>query len=676
MRTHLYSKLAWEGIRKNKRLYIPYILTGSLMVMMYYILSFLAVSPALSKMKGGTTLSMLLPLGSGVIAVFSVIFLFYTNSFLVRQRNKEFGLYNILGMDKRNIRKILLWENVMIAAISVLAGLCLGVALSKLAEVGLLNILELGVDYQLNIDGSSIVKTAAMYAVIYVCLLVYSIFKVNYLNPLQLLQSSRVGEKPPKANWLFALIGIMLLGFAYYLAVSIEAPLTALIWFFFAVIMVIIATYLLFGAGSVALCKLLQKNKNYYYKANHFVSVSSMVYRMKRNGAGLASICILSTMVLVMVSATTSLYIGAEDSLQERYPYSMSLRIGFDDLEHFNEENLDTLRGICDAVPTKHSERELTSVSASGMLQNGNLITDSRYLVTFDVSSYDTICEVVFYSLEDYNRLEGTAETLEPGECLVYCDGMDWAAEQFTVDGGSLLAVKKELAEFSLADSAAMASIVPCAYIVVENLEAYMEPLLPRLNSSGNPIFFLYWQYAFQTELSTEENVNQMQKLMAQLREFSIAGELFGSYSVECQDALRSTFFEMYGGLFFLGIMLSIVFLFAAVLIIYYKQISEGYEDQSRFEIMQKVGMTKQEIKRSVNSQILTVFFLPLVFAGLHLSFAFPIVFRLLQLFFLSDVWLMIAVTLGCFLVFGLFYGVVYKLTAGAYYRLVSGAEK
>ncbi len=676
MRTHLYSKLAWEGIRKNKRLYIPYILTGSLMVMMYYILSFLAVSPTLSQMKGGTTLSMLLPLGSGVIAVFSVIFLFYTNSFLVRQRNKEFGLFNILGMDKRNIRKILLWENGMIAAISVLAGLCLGVALSKLAEVGLLNILELGVDYQLNIDGSSIVKTVGTYAIIYVCLLCYSIFRVNCLNPLQLLQSSRVGEKPPKANWLFALIGIVLLGFAYYLAVSIEAPLTALIWFFFAVIMVIIATYLLFSAGSVALCKLLQKNKNYYYKANHFVSVSSMVYRMKRNGAGLASICILSTMVLVMVSATTSLYIGAEDSLQKRYPYSMQMRIGFDDLESFTEENLTVLREICDTVPTKHSERELTSVSTSGMLQNGNLITDSRLLVTFDVSSYDTICEVIFYSLEDYNRLEEKSEGLEQGECLVYCDGIKWSGEQFTVDGGSPLEVKKVLDEFSLSDSAAMASIVPCVYIVTENLMEYVEPMLSLVNSSGNPMFYLYWQYAFQTELSTDENADQFQNLMGQLREFSRKSDMFGTYSIECQDVLRSTFFEMYGGLFFLGIMLSIVFLFAAVLIIYYKQISEGYEDQSRFEIMQKVGMTKQEIKRSVNSQILTVFFLPLIFAGLHLSFAFPIVFRLLQLFFLSDVWFMIAVTLGCFLVFGLFYGVVYKLTAGAYYRLVSGAEK
>lgn len=676
MRTNLYAKLALEGIRKNKRLYVPYILTGALMVMMYYILAFLAVSPALSKMKGGATLSLLLPLGSGVIAVFSAIFLFYTNSFLARQRNKEFGLYNILGMDKQNIRKILLWESGMIAAVSILFGLCAGVILSKFAEAGLLNILDLSVDYQLSISFVGLIKTVGVYVVIYLLLLLYSVLRVSSLNPLDLLQSSRVGEKPPKANWLFAVVGMALLAYAYYLAVSIEAPLTALIWFFFAVIMVIIATYLLFTAGSVVLCKLLKKNKGYYYKANHFVSVSSMMYRMKRNGAGLASICILSTMVLVMVSSTASLYIGAEDSLQERYPYSMSLRIGVDDIENFTEENFAAVRGLCEDIPTKYDERELRSLSAAGMLADGNLITDSQALITFDISSYDSVCEVLFYSLEDYNRLEEKSETLAEGECLIYCDGMECGFKEFTVDGGFPLTVKKVLKEFLLTDSAAMASIVPCVYLVVENLEAYAETMLSEVNVSGNSKFFLYWQYAFQTKLSTDENVDAVNELYSELREYSIEGERYGSYSVECQDALRSEFFEMYGGLFFLGIMLSIVFLFAAVLIIYYKQISEGYEDQARFEIMQKVGMTKQEIKRSVNSQILTVFFLPLLFAGLHLAFAFPIIWRLLQLFFMRNLPLMIAVTLGCFLVFGLFYAAVYKLTAGAYYKIVSGVEK
>ncbi len=676
MRTKLYIKLAWEGIRKNRRLYIPYILTGTLMVMMYYILEFLSVSPALAKMKGGATLSLLLPLGSGVMAVFSILFLFYTGSFLVRQRNKEFGLYNILGMDKKSIRKILFWENAMIACSSLLTGLIAGILLSKLAEAGLLNILGLGVDYRMNVSIGSMGQTMVIYLAIYVLLMLHSVLRVSILKPLELLQSNRVGEKPPKAKLLLTLVGLLLLGTAYYLAVSIEEPLTALIYFFFAVIMVIVATYLLFSVGSVALCKLLQKNKRYYYKANHFVSVSSMAYRMKRNGAGLASICILSTMVLVMISSTTSLYIGAEDSLRERYPYSISMRIGFEDFEKFKEENFTVLRETCADIPTKHSEREGKMLSTSGMLVEGNLITDSRIPIGFDLNSYDSLCEVLFYSLEDYNRLTGTSETLEEGECLIYCDGIECDFSQFTVDGEHPLKVKKILEQFSLTDSAALASIVPCVYIIVEDMQAYATPMMSKVNSGGFPLFYLYWQYAFQTELSPDENADVMLNLRQKLREFATEGEMFGSYSIECQDALRSEFFEMYGGLFFLGIMLSIVFLFAAVLIIYYKQISEGYEDQARFEIMQKVGMTKREIRKSVNSQILTVFFLPLVFAGIHLSFAFPIIWRLLQLFFMRNLMLTIMVTVVCFLVFGLFYAIVYKLTAGAYYKIVSGMDK
>lgn len=676
MKTHLYSKLACEGIRQNKRLYIPYILTGSLMVMMYYIIEFLSVSPALSGMKGGATLSILLPLGSWVIAIFSVIFLFYTNSFLLRQRNKEFGLYNILGMDKKNIRKIMVWENGVVAMIAIIAGLLLGISFSKLAEAGLVNLLGLGVNYRLNISGGCLWKTVVLYLGIYLSLLCNSVLRVNCLNPLQLLQSSRVGEKAPKANWVFAFIGVVLLGVAYYMAVSIESPLQALVLFFIAVIMVIIATYLLFGAGSVALCKILQKNKKYYYKANHFVSVSSMVYRMKRNGAGLASICILSTMVLVMISGTSTLYIGAEDNLRTMYPYSLEMRVRFKELEHFTGENFATLRGVCKDIPTKYGENELKTLSTSGMLVNGNLITDSGNRMNLaNVNSYDSLCEVLYYSLEDYNRLEGKTETLEEGECLIYCDGMAWEFEKFTVDGDVPLKVKKVLDEFSLTDSAALASIVPCVYLVIEDMEGYAKPMLSKVNVNGEPAFYLYWQYGVHTELSSDENMDAMKNMRAALGEISSAGTMDMTYSVECQDFLRNEFFELYGGLFFLGIILSTLFLFATVLIIYYKQISEGYEDQARFEIMQKVGMTKQEIKKSVNSQILTVFFLPLVFAGLHLSFAFPIVWRLLQLFSMRNLSLMIVVTLGCFLVFGVFYGVVYKVTAGAYYKIVSGME-
>lgn len=320
MKVCFYPRLALDGMRRNKRLFVPYILTGAVMMMMYYILEFLRKSPLLDQMKGGGTLRMLLPFGCGVIGVFSLIFLFYTNSFLTRQRNREFGLYNILGMDKRNISRVMFWESLIAYTASSVCGILLGVMLSKLAELCMLNIMNTAADYSMRIEWSGIAQTLLVFGVIYFLLLLNSWIKAARSDPLELLHSDRKGEKPPKANWVAAVLGVLILAAAYYIAVSIKEPLVAMIWFFIAVIMVIIATYLLFVSGSVSLCRLLQKNKKYYYKPNHFVSVSSMIYRMKRNGAGLASICILCTMVLVMLSSTASLYIGAEDSLLQRYP--------------------------------------------------------------------------------------------------------------------------------------------------------------------------------------------------------------------------------------------------------------------------------------------------------------------------------------------------------------------
>lgn len=286
-----------DSIRKNKKRYFPYILTGAVMVMMFYILSFLKGSPALEAMEGGTTLRIILPLGCGVIGIFSLLFLFYTNSFLIRQRYQEFGLYSVLGMDKRNISRLMAWEVGYTGAITIGAGVASGIILSKAAELMLMNILDMDITYNFHVDIGAAKDTVLVYILIYAILLANSLIKVRRSNPLELVQSSRVGEKKPKCNWILALAGIILLGWAYYLAVSIEQPAKALYVFFIAVLMVIAGTYLLFISGSVALCKLLQKNKSYYYKPQHFVSVSPMAYRMKRNGAGLATICILLTMV-------------------------------------------------------------------------------------------------------------------------------------------------------------------------------------------------------------------------------------------------------------------------------------------------------------------------------------------------------------------------------------------
>ena len=327
MKMTFYPKMAWMGIRKNSRMYIPYLLTCAGMIAMYYIMAFLAFSNVLLKVEGGEILNAIMGLGSIVIGVFALIFLFYTNSFLIRRRKKEFGLYNILGMGKANLAHVLIWENVMSFLISLGGGLTVGILLSKFSELCLLKLVHMETGFSMQIDWEALCRTVTLFAVIFLLLLLNALRQVRLANPIELLHSEQVGEKPPRANWILAIAGAVILAGAYYIAVSIEDPITAMLWFFVAVVMVIIATYLLFIAGSVTLCRILQRKKKYYYKTQHFISVSSMMYRMKRNGAGLASICILGTMVLVMLSSTICMYVGAEDALRGQYPRNINITV-------------------------------------------------------------------------------------------------------------------------------------------------------------------------------------------------------------------------------------------------------------------------------------------------------------------------------------------------------------
>ncbi|MCI8336840.1 MAG: ABC transporter permease [Peptococcaceae bacterium] len=679
MKKSVYLQLAIDGIRKNRRLYLPYMLTGAIMMMMFYILAFLATSPLLSHMRGGTPLSIILPMGTTVIAVFSLLFLFYSQSFLIRQRNKEFGLYHVLGMDKWNICRILFWENLLVAVCSIVSGVALGIAFSKIAEVSLLNILREEIDYHLSVGLGALIETVRIFGLIYLLLFVYAQVRVYFSNSLELLLSAKTGECPPKGNWLFALIGAVVLGIAYYLAVSIQHPLQALLTFFVAVIMVIIATYLLFITGSVVFCRLLQKNKHYYYKPNHFVSVSSMVYRMKRNGAGLASICILSTMVLVTLSSTASLYLGMEDSINDMCPYDINVEITLYEPELFQAETFNSYRCIiADTGVAETVHREYPMGEILGVIGDDGIFFDMEVLHDFSPNAYGRMVNVRLLPVADYNRIMGTNESLAVGECLLYRTEKPYTNDTFAIGNETNLQVKKVLLEF-FAEGRSTVELEPAIYLVVSDLDTVRSLVVSANTEAGNSIGNLIWKYGFDTNLPETEQIAFSRKLGDSIRAhfYDADDHLISNYSygVDSKAANREDFLNVYGSLLFLGVMLSSVFVFAAVLIIYYKQISEGYEDQSRFEIMQKVGMTKKDIRKSINSQILTVFFLPLAFAGLHLAFAFPLVFKILQLLKLQNVALLATVTFSCFLIFGLFYAIVYKLTAGAYYRIVSGLQ-
>ncbi len=670
MRVSFFLRLAWTGIKKNSKLYVPYILSSIGMVMMFYILSSLGASPMVAQIKGGGSLSMVLTLGQYVIGFFSLLFLFYTNSFLVRRRYKEFGLYNILGMDKKSIRKIVFFETVIIALISIGTGIALGVLFSKLAELGLLNIVKAEIDYNFTVGKKPILITACGFLVIFLLILFKSLIQVGKMKPLELMRSEKTGEKPIRANWVFALIGLVILAAAYAIAVSIKTPVTAIMVFFIAVIMVIIATYMLFMSGSVALCKLLQKNRKYYYRKDHFVSVSSMAFRMKRNGAGLASICILATMVLVMISSSSSLYFGMTDSIKARFPIENEILLSMNGLDHDENEINQVRKAYEDAFDELgvHPDKVAEYIYAETYFyETSNSLEYDPTLYSDTAINYDDLRVFYFMSAEDYNKSVGSNIKLEKGQAMIYplrCtfdkSVIEYADVRLEVAG--TLDAPGEIPD-------AKVSLFPAIFVVVNDFSE-LEPN-GEIKIDENYLFRFSYYYGYEMP-GTEHDAESMSMLRKNLSILDFLADYGYGLSSSCYELERDDFVATYGGLFFIGIILSIAFIFAAAMIIYYKQISEGFEDQARFGIMKKVGMTNEDIKKSVNSQVVTVFFAPLLFAGLHLAFAFPLVWKLLQLFNLYNLKHVILVTLIAYAIFSLCYVLIYKLTARAYYNIVS----
>lgn len=675
MKQGFYFRLAASGIRKNRRLYLPYLLTCTGMVMMYYMIAALAYSTPMQDMMGRTTMGVVLEFGKFVMAVFSFIFLFYTNSFLTRRRKKEFGLYNVLGMSKRHLARILLAETLIVTILSLAGGIASGVVFSKLAELVLLRLLREEINYHVMFSTRAVIEAAAVYLLIYLVLLIYNVLQVGINNPLALMRSEAVGEKPPRAKWIMTVLGALLLGGAYYLAVSIEDPIQAFSLFFVAVLMVIVATYLLLISGSVTLCRFLQKRKKFYYQSKHFVSVASMTYRMKRAGAGLASICILSTMVLVTLSSTSCMYFGMEDMISTRYPYSLSL-----DVITRNPESWEAMTEDFPVRMTEGLEKngitvtDCVSYHSAGVLCNREG-TDFSRSMAFEHFGNE-FC-LILVPLEDYNRLVTTPVTLNEGEALAFAPRDSYAENEVNLDGIWSARITAYLESFpENADS--LSDLASSLYLVIPDGRNTIRTLWDYYEAHQDYRLALDWYY--QTQMEDDSLYAQARTVCDnQLCDLAAEKNMDYWYTLETREGNRSEFYALYGGLFFLGVLLSIVFLSAAVLMIYYKQVSEGYEDQARFGIMQKVGMTSAEIRKSVNSQILTVFFLPLLLAGIHLAFAFPMVNRVLILLQMRNTPLLIATTLGCFSLFALFYSFVYKLTSNSYYAIVcdpKGGEK
>ncbi|MGN1422974.1 MAG: FtsX-like permease family protein [Oscillospiraceae bacterium] len=676
----LYPRLAGTGILKNRRTYLPYILTCSGMVMMYYIISFLSESDYVGTMKGGNILQAYLGLGCGVMVIFSAIFLFYTNSFLIRRRKTEFGLYNILGMGKRNIAVILIWETVFIYIFSLAAGLACGVLFSKLAELLLAKMLADTASAVFSVEVMPMLRAAVFYAVIFLLIMLNSLRQISLSKPVELMKSENFGEKPPRANYFLAIMGVVLLAAAYCIAIFTENPSMAVFLFFVAVILVVIATYLLFISGSVALCRLLQKNKIYYYKTNHFISVSQMAYRMKRNGAGLASICILSTMVLVTLSSTACLYIGEEDMLKNRYQRDVAVN------SFTIDENVCALtKSTVDSVLQRYGEKPVDPLDyryleISGVFRGDSVTVDSSRADELYGSGEFDLRQMFIVPVSDYNRLSGENIVLAENETAVYTVGEDYAFDRINIEEYGVFNVIGTNENLSYIGESRMTNISEISLYPTMFLLVSGEDILYKLNEVQEELYnggyrMLHHYYGFDLSCDEEKQTaigTEIQESVIALRNESGAE---WTVKVECASKDKSEFYALYGGLFFLGILLGTVFICAAALIMYYKQISEGFEDKAKFEILQKVGMTRTEIKESINSQVLTVFFAPLIAAGVHMAFAFGIISRMLALFGLVDSGLFAAVAMGCFLLFGLLYAAVYLLTSKRYYRIVSGKE-
>lgn len=600
MNNFIYEKLAVTNLKNNRKTYVPYIFTGVLTVMMFYIID------ALSKGKGITqnTLKICLQYATGVIIVFAVIFLFYTNSFLIKRRKKEIGVYNILGMGKRHIARMMAVETILTAGISILGGLVFGIIFGKLMYLLLLKILHNSVDMQFSVNGTAIVQTVILFAGIFLLTYLYNILQIQLVNPVELLHGGNQGEKEPKSRWLLVIVGVAALGNGYWIALTTEAPLEALLKFFVAVVCVIIGTYALFIAGSIVVLKILRKNKAYYYNPKHFTSVSGMIYRMKQNGAGLANICVLSTMVLVMVSTTVSLYAGMEDILDSRFPRDVSIVCNEADTN--KEETLQRLiKEQCEKAGVKITDRvRYRYGSMNAVLKGNNLEKVEQYYPDNHFYYVEMITQ------EEYNRIEKQNVSLKEQEILTYTTNGKCGKKQINIAGQNYQ-VKKELSEMT-SQPKSTAEMYKTLYIVFANAEQ-----IERIES---------FSYADKFNLKGDDG-KQKEALEQIQNEFY---EKFPDGTMESRMLSRSSFYELYGGLFFIGIYLGSMFIMATVLIIYYKQISEGYDDRERYQIMQKVGMSKKEVKRSIRSQVLSVFFLPLVVAVIHVAVAFKVMTKIL----------------------------------------------
>lgn len=668
MNKFFYGRLAFSNLKKNGRLYLPYILAAIGIGAMYYIMVALTGDEGIKKMPGAGELAMIMGLGCVVIMIFAVIFLFYTNSFLMKRRKKEFGLFHILGMEKRHIGKMMFWETCMVALLSIAGGMAAGIILYKLVVLVLLRITGLEVPFGFTVSRAGIVNMVICFLGVFAVTLLYNMFQVQKASAIELLHSSSQGEREPKTRWVMAILGVLALGGGYAIAIVIESPVDALLMFFVAVLLVVVGTYCLFTAGSIAVLKVMRRNKKYYYKTKHFISVSGMIYRMKQNAVGLANICILSTMVLVMVSGTVSLYAGVDNIINNRYPRDISM-IGYGNMTQEQKAALDGMfqQSVEESSLTVEETLKYTALDVAVYKSGENILIAKQGSVIPE----GDLCVFEFITLEEYNLLAGEQKELAEDEILVSVRQGEEGDQAYSFNGKNFR-IKEYLKDLKL--EGLDSNVVYDGYFIVVKDDAVLQALNQMQKEVYGDRASTTDYYVYADVTGTGEEITECAHKLNGLLEAYNQGkgdEETLSVRISSKPEAKEDFLVFCGGFLFLGVFLGFVFLMATVLIIYYKQVSEGYEDKGRFEIMQKVGMSPKEVKASIRSQVLKVFFLPLVMACIHLTMAFPMMNRLLLLFNMKNPGLFAICTVLTVGVFGVIYGIVFGITAKAYYRIV-----
>ena len=690
MNKGFYLKMAWGNIRKNRNIYLPYLLAASVMTALFYIQGSLCDMVDISSMKGKRMMSSLLGISTPITGIFSLVILFYVNSFVMKQRKKEFGLYNVLGMEKRHLVRLMSVEILLVAVFSLVFGISGGALFSQLFFLIFYKMIRMEADLTMVIPRGAVIETLTLFGILFCLVLLYDIVAVIRTRPVELLKSESQGEREPKVHGLAALIGVAALTGGYVIAQKVESPMEAMLWFFAAALLVIIGTYGLFMAGSIALLKWMKKRERFYYRPSSFISVSGMLYRMKQNAAGLAGICILSTMVMVTIGASLCIFSGVSEGIREEYPREYFLQMHYsEDLKpETYQDTTSDVKKLVEAQMEENGSRveNMLSYTRCNMVyRKGKDGYEAEMGDLADTNDYENLVYVQYLLREDYEANTGkkieipddvaafyeSEEGLIPGETLLFGD--------YSIKGKRL----EEPVETAVASRySGIKKRVQVLLPGIEEMEKLTESLGKNFETyygleegeGPSATYFLGWNYYFDISGKQEPAEEFLEKLRSSW-ETEKASEWAYISAFQNRTEEEEYLFQEYGTILFIGFFLGLIFLLATVLIIYYKQVTEGYDDRKRFVIMQDIGLSQAEVKKTIRTQVLLVFFLPLGAAGLHMAMAFKVLVKMMALFSAYNIKLFslcIGLTVA---VFALVYFLVYTVTARIYYKIVSNAR-